>query len=163
MMQLLKYGIILLVTVCIMTIVALEINFEIISYLTIYAFFGVGLFYFLKYHKFYRLQSGVILGIILTSLIPTYILTASIVTTQTDIAYSKVKSIPKENLIEFYNTNNINAIPRNKRRVWIGVFYKNITVVSENKLKNIKAVGWQGNSVFAYYNIEEDAYVGSYH
>ena len=163
MIKLLKYLIIFLLIVSKMTVVALEFDFEIISYLITYGVVGVGLFYFLKYRKFYGLKSSAILVIILTSIFPTYILTASIIMTETDIAYSKVKSIPKENLIEFYETNDINSIPPDKRRTWIGVFYRKIDKVSKNRVRNIKAVGWKGCSVFAYYDIDEDDYSGSYH
>ena len=147
----------------IMTIVALEMNFEIITYLILYGLIGICLFYYLKYFKFFGLKSNIILVIIFTSLFPTYILTASIVIYETNVSYSKIKSIPKDKLIEFYISNDINTIPKDKRRAWIGILYRKINIVSENRIDRIKAVGWRGNSVFAYYNIEEDDYIVSYH
>ena len=163
MIKFLKYIIIALLIVSIMTVVALEIDFEIITYLIIYGVTGLALFYFLKYRKFYGLKPGLILVILSISILPTYILTASIIMAETDLAYSKIRSIPKENLIEFYKTNDINSIPQNKRRTWIGVFNREIDIVSKNRVRNIKAVGWKGKSVFAYYDLDEDDYSGSYH
>ena len=163
MTNLIKYLGIYLLLISTMTVILLEMDFEIIKYLAIYGLIGISLFYLLKYFKFYNLKSNIIIIIIITSLFPTYILTASIMIYETDIAYSKIKSIPKENLIEFYNTNDINAIPQEKRHVWIGVLYKEINRVNTNGIGNIKAVGWKGHSVFAYYIINEDDYYGSYH
>ena len=88
---------------------------------------------------------------------------ASIIIYETDLAYAKLKSIPIDNLIQFHNTKDIQAIPQEKRRAWIGVRYKEIEIVSKNRVGSINAVGWRGNSVFAYYDIDEKKYNGSYH
>lgn len=82
---------------------------------------------------------------------------------ETNVAYSKIKSIPKEKLVDFYNTNDINIIPEHARRTWIGIRYKKIDIVTENSVRKIRAVGWKGNSVFGYYNIDENDYSGSFH
>ena len=82
---------------------------------------------------------------------------------ETDLAYSKITSIPKDNLIEFYNTKDINLIPKDKRYTWIGAFYKEIGIIKENRGGEIKAVGWRGSTVFAYYYILDDEYSASYH
>ena len=76
---------------------------------------------------------------------------------ETDIAFSKLNSIPKKDLIKFYESRDPSIIPESQRYTWSGVFYKEIDIV------NINAVGWKGNTVFAYYNIENDSYSASYH
>ena len=88
---------------------------------------------------------------------------ASIITYETAIAYARLKSIPIDNLTQFYNTKDIQTIPQEKRRAWIGVRYKEIGIVSEDRIRKINAVGWRGNSVFAYYDFDEKKYNGSYH
>jgi hypothetical protein len=146
-----------------MTVIMIEIDFEITSYLITYAFISIGLFLLLKRKSFYGLTPKVIFVILFTSLIPTWILSTLIIMEETNVAYSKIKSIPKEKLVEFYNTNDINIIPEHARRTWIGIRYQKIDIVSENRIRNIRAVGWRGSSVFGYYDIDEDNYSGSYH
>jgi hypothetical protein len=163
MKKFLKYFGIYLIIMLIMTSIALEIDFEIITYLLTYGAIGLGLFFFLKYFNFSSLKSSIVLVIILTSIFPTYILTASIIMYETNLAYSKINSIPKEKLKEFYKTKNIKSIPEDKRRAWIGIFYREINIVSKNRVRKIKAVGWKGTSVFAYYDLDKDDYAGSYH
>ncbi|GAA3642842.1 hypothetical protein GCM10022397_29790 [Flavivirga jejuensis] len=104
MRKFLKYFGIYLIIMLIMTSIALEMDFEIITYLLIYGAIGLGLFFFLKYFNFYGLKLSIVFVIISTSIFPTYILTASIIMHETDLAYSTIKSIPKENLKEFYTT-----------------------------------------------------------
>ena len=140
-----------------MTAVMIEVDFEIISYLISYALISTGLFLLLKRKNFYGLRSKVISIILFTSLFPTWILSAIIIMEETNVAYSKIKSIPKEKLVYFYNTNDISIIPEHARRTWIGIRYEKIDIVTK------RAVGWKGNSVFGYYNIDEDDYSGSYH
>ena len=144
-----------------MTVVALEMNFEIILYLITYGIVGIALVFIFK--KIYGLNPIILIIIILTSVFPTYISFATIMMTETDTAYSKIKSIPQKNLIEFYNTNDIETIPCDKRQTWIGVRYRRIDIISENRSGNIKAVGWRNHYVFAYYDIDKDDYYASYH
>lgn len=146
-----------------MTIIGLEMEFDIIIYLIIYALVGLCLFYFSMRFNLFRLKPSAISFIITTSLFFTYILTSSIIIYETDLAYSKLKSIPIDSLIKYRNTKNIKAIPQENRRTWIGIRYKEIRIVSENRIGNINAVGWQGNSVFAYYDFDKKEYHGSYH
>ncbi|WP_445456432.1 hypothetical protein [Flavobacterium sp. HNIBRBA15423] len=87
----------------------------------------------------------------------------SIIIYETDLAYAKIKSIPIDNLVQFYNTKDIQKIPQEKLRAWIGVRYKEIGIVSKNRIRTINAVGWRGNSVFAYYDFDEKKFNGSYH
>lgn len=98
-----------------------------------------------------------------SSLICVFFLAMIIGMAQTDIAYSKITSIPKDNLIQYYETKDINLIPKKYRYTWIGAFYRKIDIVPRNRVNTIKAVGWRHNTVFSYYDIEEDDYVGSYH
>ena len=159
--MILKYLLIYIAIISITTMIALEMDFEIITYLIIYGIIGVGVFFLLKYLNY--LKPVNLLIVIITSLIPTYIVTASIIITETDLAYSKITSIPKERLAEYYKTKDLNIIPEDKRRTWIGVLYREIEIVDSNRSGNIKAVGWKGNSVFAYYNLMEDDFSASYH
>ncbi|UII27529.1 hypothetical protein LVD15_03600 [Fulvivirga maritima] len=88
----------------------------------------------------------------------------SIITYETNVAYSKLKSIPIESLIKFQETKDVQNIPQENRRAWIGVRYREIRIVSKSgKIRDISAVGWRGNSVFAYYDFDEQRYHGSYH
>jgi len=66
-------------------------------------------------------------------------------------------------LTQFYQTKDIQTIPSNRRHAWIGIRYKEIGIVSENRIGKINAVGWRGNSVFAYYDFNEKDYIESYH
>ncbi len=163
MTKLLKHIGISIVMIIIMTVILLEMKFEIITYLIIYLLIGAILYYVLNRFNFYGLKSNIIMIIITISIFPTYLLSASIMMYETDIVYSKIRSIPKDKLIKFYDTNDINVIPQSKRRAWIGVLYREISIISENQISNIKAVGWRGNSVFGYYNLEENNYTASYH
>ena len=147
----------------IMTTIGLEMDFDIITFLIIYGLIGLCLFYFLKIFKFFELKPSAFAVIIISSLFFTYISMVSIIIYETDIAYAKLKSIPVDNLTQFYNTKNIQTIPQEKRRAWIGIRYKEIGIVSENRIGKINAVGWRGNSVFAYYDFDEKKYNGSYH
>jgi len=146
-----------------MTTIGLEMDFDIITFLIIYGLIGLGIFYFLKPSNFFGLKPIAIPVIIISSIFFTYILMASIITYETAIAYARLKSIPIDNLTQFYNTKDIQTIPQEKRRAWIGVRYKEIGIVSENRIRKINAVGWRGNSVFAYYDFDEKKYNGSYH
>jgi len=146
-----------------MTTIGLEMDFDIITYLIIYGLIGLCLFYILKKFKFFGLKSRIIKFIIITSVFFTYIFMTSIIIYETDLAYAKLKSIPLDNLIQFNNTNDMQAIPQEKRRAWIGVRYKEIGIVTENRIRNINAIGWKGKSVFAYYDFDENKYHGSYH
>ena len=146
-----------------MTTVGLEMDFDIITFLIIYGLIGLCLFYLLRTYKFFGIKPSAIPIITITSLLFTYILMACIVMYETDIAYAKLKSIPIDNLTQFYNTKDIQTIPKEKRRTWIGVRYKEIGIVTENRIREINAVGWRGNSVFAYYDFDEKEYNGSYH
>jgi hypothetical protein len=104
-----------------------------------------------------------ILGAVFVSIIPAYMIMYSLNLSQTNSAYDKVKTIGEEKLTEYFKTNNIQLIPQEKRYTWIGIQYKKINIVENNMNGKIKAVGWKGKSVFAYYNIEEKVIVGSYH
>jgi hypothetical protein len=146
-----------------MTTIGLEMDFHIITFLIIYGLIGLCLFYFLKTFKFFGLKPSAIPVIIISSLFFTYILMASIIIYETDVAYAKLKSIPIDNLTQFNNTKDIQTIPQEKRRTWIGVRYKEIGIVSENRIRKTNAVGWRGKSVFAYYDFDEKEYNGSYH
>lgn len=77
MIKLLKYLGIYFLIIIIMSIIALEMNFEILTYLTIYGLVGVGLFYFLKHFKFWGLKVNVIFIILITSIFSAWLLTAS--------------------------------------------------------------------------------------
>lgn len=163
MRRILKYLLTFLFIITIMTTVGLEMDFDIITFLIIYGLIGLCLFVFFKIFKFFGLRPSAIPVIGLISLFFTYILMASIIIYETDVAYAKLKSIPIDNLTQFYNTKNIQTIPQEKRRAWIGVRYKEIGIVSKNRIGKINAVGWRGNSVFAYYDFNEKEYHGSYH
>ena len=86
-----------------------------------------------------------------------------------EIAQRDIKLII-DNSIEFDDTLNIpyydsglNKIPEDKRRAWIGLFYREINIIPEHSERKIKAVGWKIDSIFAYYNLDKDDYTGSYH
>ena len=163
MKSFLKYIGIHLIITFIMTSIGLEMDFEIIKYLLIYGTVAIGFFFFLKYFNFYGLTRIGVFFAISISIFSTYILSASIIMHETSLAYSKIKSIPKEDLTEFYRTKDINAIPEDKRRAWIGLFYREINIIPEHSERKIKAVGWKIDSIFAYYNLDKDDYTGSYH
>ena len=146
-----------------MTVIGLEMDFDIIEFLIIYGILGLCVYYFSKSFKFLELKPSTIPVIIISSLFFTHILIAIIIIYETDIAYAKLKSIPMDNLTKFYNTNDIQTIPQAKRRTWIGVRYTEIGIVSKNRIEKINAVGWKGNSVFAYYDFDKKRYTGSYH
>ena len=146
-----------------MTTIGIEMDFDIIIYLIVYGLFGISLFYILKTFNFFGLKPRAIPVILISSVFFTYILIASIIIYETDLAYAKLKSIPIDNLVQFHNTNDIQAIPQENRRAWIGARYKEIEIVSKDRIGSINAVGWRGNSVFAYYDIDEKKYTGSYH
>jgi len=105
------------------------------------------------------LNLGVISGLIILAFFVSYLLGVGIFMYQRDVAYAKITAIPKKNLIEFYETRDIENIPKDKRRAWTGVLYRKIGVVPKNHSGVIKAVGWH----FAYYDIENDAFWGAYH
>ncbi len=167
-MTILKYVFINVVIILTMTIIALEMEFETITFMFIYGIVGLSVYFLLMHLKFIRPISSLttilaFIMTILTSILSTYILTTSIILKETDLAYSKITSIPKDRLIEYYKTKDLNVIPENKRRTWIGVLYREIEIVDRNRSGRINAVGWKGNSVFAYYNITENVFSASYH
>lgn len=161
--NILAYILIYLIIVIIMSAIGLEMDFDIIYYLLLYCAISIGVVLLFKRKYSKTLNNRIILGLILLSILSSYILMAIIQIAETNTAYNKVKSIPKETLITFYNTGNINIIPKKNRRTWIGIFYKEISLVKENRIEKIKAVGWRGNTVFSYYDIVEDDFIASYH
>ncbi len=146
-----------------MTIIGLEIDFDIRLYLVIHLIVsgGISILFFIS--KSSKINLIFIPGIIIVSLFFTYILTISIIMYETENAYLKITSIPKSNLIQFYETRDINSIPKNKRHAWIGALYREIEIIPQDRIDKIKVVGWNGNSVFAFYDIEDDDYLASYH
>lgn len=153
-----KYLLVFILIVVTMTIIGLEMDFEIIIYLIGFIFISGSICYLFK------LNMGMALALIFVSFFATYMLSASIIMIETSIAYSKITTIPKDCLIKYYETQDINSIPSNKRYAWIGILYRKIDLVSNNRTYNIKeAVGWRCASVFAYFDIEEDKYHASYH
>ncbi|HAN79042.1 MAG TPA: hypothetical protein DCQ31_15365 [Bacteroidales bacterium] len=146
-----------------MTIIGLELDFDIRTFLFVYGLVALCIFYFLKTFILFELKPSAFIAIIISSLFFTYISTASIIIYETNEAYAKLKSIPIENLTQFYQTKDIQTIPSNRRHAWIGIRYKEIGIVSENRIGKINAVGWRGNSVFAYYDFNEKDYIESYH
>ena len=146
-----------------MNIIGLEMDFDIITFLVIYGLVGVFFSQLLKKYKTLGLNPNTVPMKIITSLFFTWILMASIIMYQTDVASDKLKSISVDDLAQFYDTRDVQTIPQSKRRTWIGVRYKEIGIVSENRMGSINAVGWKGNSVFAYYDFDEKRYSASYH
>ncbi len=163
MAKTIKYLLTYLFIISMMTIIGLEMDFDIIIYLPLYGIIGIGIFYGYKAYDFFGLRPRYIKVIIITSIFFTYILITTIIIYETNWAFDKVKSIPINNLIQFYKTKDIQTIPQEKRRAWIGVRYKEIGVITKNRTKSINAVGWQCNSVFAYYDLDEKKYFGSSH
>ena len=158
-----KYVLVFFTMISIMTIIGLEMNFDIKNYLISYILVAILFYCFLLYYDFFKFINIIIPLIILLSIIPTYILTYSIIMLETDIAFKKIQSIPKKSLIEYYQKKDIDKIPKNCQRTWIGIRYRQIGVVNKNRNGKINAIGWKGNSVFAYYKLTEDEYYGSYH
>lgn len=102
-----------------------------------------------------------ILMLISSGLILSYIIAISIHIIESKSAYNKIKNVPKEKLIEFYKTKNIELIPEKSRHTWIGLFYKQINIIPKNRLNNIQGVGWNNNIIVAYYNIDNNEYYSS--
>lgn len=96
-------------------------------------------------------------------IVPTYFSFYSLNISQTDWAYNKITKVPIENLEQFAKTKNIELIPKNCRYAWIGCRYKKIDFVKNRKGDKMNAVGWRGKTVFAYYDINEKDFSGSYH
>lgn len=103
--------------------------------------------------------------LVVLTLFSSYVLFASIAMMQRDIAFHKITTIPKETLLQFYNSQDINQIPKESRYTWMGCFYRKIAIIPENKFgnPNKKAIGWKHNVTAAYYDINKDKYSGSYH
>lgn len=106
-------------------------------------------------------KTATILMLISSGLLLSYIIAVSIHIMESKTAYNKIKSIPKEKLIEFYKTKNIELIPKESRHTWIGLFYKQINVIPKNRLSKIQGVGWDNSIIIAYYNIDDDEYYSS--
>ncbi|MBK7959545.1 MAG: hypothetical protein IPK03_16550 [Bacteroidetes bacterium] len=114
-------------------------------------------------YKFEQFNFGYVLIFCIVSILPSYLIFYEICANQTDSAYRKIKSIKEESLTQFYTTKDINTIPISSRYAWIGIRYKKINIVDHNFSGEIKAVGWKGENVFAYYEIDRKKYTGSYH
>jgi hypothetical protein len=117
---------------------------------------SIGLVSFFKHKK-----TGKILLTFSVGIISAWILFYIIYQYQSKVSYNKIKSIPKNDLINFIKTKNYTNIPESKRYTWIGILPRKLKVIERNKTESIKGAGWMNNSIFAYYNYTEDKYITS--
>ena len=127
-------------------------------------------------YLFMAMFLGLILGIILVAIkqvFGKYILSLSLAILTSWIAvivvgqyqsqrtYEVIKSINKNDLINYVESGDINFIPENKRTLWIGLRPQNIKIIKKNRVEKIVAVGWKRKVVFGYYDFTNKKYVTS--
>jgi hypothetical protein len=151
--SLIFYFIILFITLILM--------FEVINNATFLFYFFCFVillgFFLIVFNKKY----GKILLIVGFGIFSAWIIYYFIYQYQSEIAYKKIISIPKEQLKSFYRTKDYKYIPDSLIYTWIGIFPQKIKIVERNNIMEINAVGWKGNSVFGYYDIVDDEYITS--